>query len=79
MGYVGPIFLNYIITFITNPSPPHGQQNQEYIFASVWLVAYLLRILFDQQAQWNCFAIGAKVLQVMNLAVHDKLMKMSTF
>lgn len=78
LSYAGPIFLKHIIQFINNKSPGSDDQRLAYMFAALWLVAYLFRIFFDQQAQWNCFGVSAKVEQIMNIAIYDKMVKMSS-
>jgi len=76
--YVGPIFLKHIIEFITNTSPGKNDQTHAYAFAGIWTAAYFVGILFDQQSQWNCTAVSAKVEQIMNLTVYDKMFRMSS-
>lgn len=78
LNYAGPLFLKEILKFINNKNANKSDQNRAYLFAGIWVLCYFIRIMLDQFAQWNCFAVSIKVEQIMNLAIYDKMVKMSS-
>lgn len=78
LGYTGPLFIKQILKFVNDPTPESHEQRRAYKYAGLWMSMYFLRMLFNEQAQWVCHSVAMKAEMILNLAVYDKMMRMSS-
>lgn len=43
----------------------------------MWFVCYFVRIFLSENVQWICYATGIRAEQMLNLAIYDKMMRLS--
>mgnify|MGYP002375667805 CR=1 FL=1 len=44
LAYAGPLFIKEIMNYIKKTNPTSGDERKAYMYASLWMVLYLLRI-----------------------------------